>query len=244
MSPVATMAAIVSLITHVAVIGVLLTWPSEDTVRAVRLIDIEIAAVAGGSTPEAVPAVQAQPEPASAEPPSAAPRAKSDIPAGVPTPKTVPQRIEIARLPTTTSNASSTTPKYASPKTPGKAPDVAAQTLKTGRPAKRLEARLSDQSQVGPTVVIDTPIRAASGNPQPRYPMVARKRGFEGRSVVRARVSASGSVLTAEVTQSSGHRILDVAAREAVASWQFEPAVREDRAIAGQIDIPIEFRLR
>ena len=91
-----------------------------------------------------------------------------------------------------------------------------------------------------------TAAKASEGvdNPPPRYPLLARKRGYEGEAIVRVEVSRAGQVNAAEVVKSSGFDILDNAAREAVARWQFQPATRDGRPTAGRIDVPIEFRLR
>jgi protein TonB len=81
-------------------------------------------------------------------------------------------------------------------------------------------------------------------NKQPRYPHAARKRGYEGQAIINVRIGTRGEVLEAKVFQSSGHQILDTAASKAVTDWRFRPAKRDGRAVIGQIEIPIEFRLR
>ena len=64
-------------------------------------------------------------------------------------------------------------------------------------------ASLSDNSDIP---VTDTPVSSASGitigariavgrNTQPRYPLAARKRGYEGQAIIRARIGPSGNVL-------------------------------------------------
>ncbi len=95
---------------------------------------------------------------------------------------------------------------------------------------------------VGPQ--IKTRIAITPGNAQPRYPLHARKRGYEGRTVVRVAVSEDGKVAATKIAQSSGYKVLDVAAREAVAAWQFKPATRGGYPVTGRIDVPVEFRLR
>jgi protein TonB len=85
---------------------------------------------------------------------------------------------------------------------------------------------------------------AQPGNPQPHYPRIARRRGIQGRVVIRASVLQDGSVDRAHVKQSSGHRILDEAARNAVQGWRFRPATRAGHAVVSTIDIPVTFRLR
>jgi len=92
---------------------------------------------------------------------------------------------------------------------------------------------------------VSTAARASEGadNPAPRYPLLARKRGYEGESIIRVVVGADGRVTHTEIVKSSGHVILDNAAREAIAEWRFDPAKRGERPVSGTIEIPIQFRL-
>ncbi len=83
---------------------------------------------------------------------------------------------------------------------------------------------------------------AYGGNPKPVYPPLARERGLEGRVVLRAEVGADGSALSVTVAQSSGHAILDRAARDAVQRWRFTPARVDGVPVAGAIDVPVVFR--
>ncbi|MDX6749826.1 energy transducer TonB [Geminicoccaceae bacterium 1502E] len=85
---------------------------------------------------------------------------------------------------------------------------------------------------------------ALAGNPQPDYPPLARRRGLEGRVLLRIAVGADGAVRDVAVVEGSGHRLLDEAALEAVARWRFRPASDGVTAVAGTVDLPISFRLR
>ena len=67
-------------------------------------------------------------------------------------------------------------------------------------------------------------------NPKPEYPWAARRRGEEGRVMLRVRVSAQGTALAVEIAQSSGSALLDEAARDAVLRWRFVPARRGSEA--------------
>jgi periplasmic protein TonB len=80
-------------------------------------------------------------------------------------------------------------------------------------------------------------------NPKPPYPEVAKRRGWEGRTVLRVQVAADGSCSSAEVQQSSGHDILDESALKTVKTWKFVPAKRGDTPIASVVSVPIAFRL-
>lgn len=81
------------------------------------------------------------------------------------------------------------------------------------------------------------------GNQPPTYPYAARRRGMEGRVVVKVVVDRAGTVTTAAVAVSSGHRLLDRAALVAVKGWTFHPARRGGRAVGATIAIPIAFAL-
>lgn len=78
--------------------------------------------------------------------------------------------------------------------------------------------------------------------PEADYPLSARRRGQEGRVVVRMDVGPNGAVESAAVITSSGVTALDEAAMAASRNCRFSPAVREGVAIAGRIDQPFNFR--
>ncbi|MEE8352759.1 MAG: energy transducer TonB, partial [Rhodospirillales bacterium] len=82
-----------------------------------------------------------------------------------------------------------------------------------------------------------------SGNLPPEYPKRARRRGYEGRVLIRAIVTPMGVVDSTEIVQSSGHDILDRAAIRAVRRWRFTPATRDGKTVVGTIDVPISFWL-
>lgn len=80
-------------------------------------------------------------------------------------------------------------------------------------------------------------------NTQPRYPYAARRRGEEGRVVLRVQVTAAGDAADVVVLRTSGFRRLDQAAREAVRTWRFRPASRNGKAVPGILDVPVTFNL-
>ena len=95
-----------------------------------------------------------------------------------------------------------------------------------------------------------TPVRKAPrfagaglANPAPRYPYLARRRGQEGRVILRVLVSALGDAKAVSIRRSSGYRLLDEAALTAVSAWRFVPASDAERPVAGALDVPIWFRL-
>ncbi len=81
-------------------------------------------------------------------------------------------------------------------------------------------------------------------NPKPHYPTIAKSRGWQGKVLLRVKVSAQGLSDSVTVDTSSGHDILDEAAVEAVRKWRFIPAKRGDRPVASSVIVPILFTLR
>lgn len=80
-------------------------------------------------------------------------------------------------------------------------------------------------------------------NPPPVYPVLSRRRGEQGRVLLRVQVSAQGTAERVEIESGSGHARLDAAALEAVRRWRFVPARRGDTAVAASVRVPIVFRL-
>lgn len=83
----------------------------------------------------------------------------------------------------------------------------------------------------------------AAETPAPAYPTIARRRGIEGRVLVRLQVGADGQAVAATVERTSGHDVLDRAAAEALATWRLTPAERGGRPVPATILVPIRFRL-
>lgn len=118
-----------------------------------------------------------------------------------------------------------------------------------------------DTAKAAPAAATDSAVKSASTNnsaaatsppryqgpdlhnPNPRYPYVARQRGWQGRVVLRVEVSAHGQALKVSIATSSGYELLDQAAQETVQNWRFLPAQRAGLAVGGLIEVPINFRL-
>ena len=84
---------------------------------------------------------------------------------------------------------------------------------------------------------------AGLGNTAPRYPYAARLRGQQGRVVLRVHVTATGAAESLRGRRSSGYRLLDEAALDAVETWRFVPGTRFGMRVAGVVDVPITFKL-
>ena len=80
-------------------------------------------------------------------------------------------------------------------------------------------------------------------NPPPRYPDLARRRGWQGVAVLRVQVRTDGSPDCVELLKTSGHRMLDRASIETVRGWKFSPARTGGKAVKAWVEIPIRFQL-
>jgi protein TonB len=81
-------------------------------------------------------------------------------------------------------------------------------------------------------------------NPPPRYPVLARRRGLQGNVVLEVLVSRFGNVIDLRVLSSSGHPILDRAAKSSVKHWTFEPGMRGQEKVKMWVRVPIRFELK
>lgn len=81
-------------------------------------------------------------------------------------------------------------------------------------------------------------------HPAPRYPRQALRAGDTGTVLLRVLVDETGRPQEVVVERSSGHRLLDQAARDQVlAKWRFHPAQRDGRTVAAYALVPIAFNL-
>ncbi|MCH9020242.1 MAG: TonB family protein [Proteobacteria bacterium] len=79
---------------------------------------------------------------------------------------------------------------------------------------------------------------------KPGYPRLARRRGYEGRVLVRIDVLRTGLAGRVTLLRSSGHAVLDDAVLASLAKWRFIPARRAGVPTEGVIDIPVDFVLQ
>jgi protein TonB len=79
--------------------------------------------------------------------------------------------------------------------------------------------------------------------PPPRYPELARQRGWHGTVLLVVKIDASGRVTDVEVEESSGYQLLDAAAVGAVRRWRYKPAVGRNGPVATEELQPVTFRL-
>jgi protein TonB len=80
-------------------------------------------------------------------------------------------------------------------------------------------------------------------NPLPKYPRVAREKGYEGTVYLRVLVRADGRVEQLAVERSSGYEILDRAAADSVKEWAFFPAKKSGKPVESWVLLPVKFAL-
>ena len=165
-------------------------------------------------------------------------------------PPTRPERAEATANPAGAPAASPTSAKPATSPSQG---------TNTGNPAAASSTTASPNSAAGPAKSASTgnsPAKSrgsgdsrpgfrigSSGNPAPEYPRLARRRGQQGRVILRVEVDTTGQATSVAIHRSSGYRLLDRAAARTVHRWTFQPARRAGKITSGQVDVPVLFRL-
>lgn len=84
--------------------------------------------------------------------------------------------------------------------------------------------------------------RPLASNAEPKYPASMLRAGVGGTVVVLADVDAQGNAIDVRVVERSGERDLDRAALTAVRQWRFEPAMRNGKAVATSVKVPVDFK--
>ena len=80
-------------------------------------------------------------------------------------------------------------------------------------------------------------------NRAPKYPRMARKKGYEGTVVLEVLVDENGKVDDLMLFKSSGHAILDKAAISSVKKWLFEPGTIGRKRVKMKVKLPVRFKL-
>jgi len=81
-------------------------------------------------------------------------------------------------------------------------------------------------------------------NTPPQYPLIARRRGYEGSVLLEVLVKKDGRAGSIRLARSSGYEVLDRAAIKGVRTWLFHPAKRGDESVEMWVEIPIRFQLK
>ncbi|MDG2526610.1 energy transducer TonB [Stenotrophomonas sp. HITSZ_GD] len=125
----------------------------------------------------------------------------------------------------------------------------AAETTATAQPLpeasnQRPATMVRHDAAPKPAVVRNRDARPLASNPVPAYPARALRSGVEGSVTARLQVDANGRVSDAEIVSRTGarDRDLDRAVLNTVRDWRFEPAMRNGRAVATTVQLPVDFR--
>jgi protein TonB len=215
-------AAFVALALHAGAVAALASVRPAD--RPVRRADSGFELVVLAGSPEPVVARVSQPRPEPEPEPEVAPPPVEPVPVETPNPPVNPPVVK------KTAAVRPPVPVPMPPDAPGTETDATAVT---------------DDAAQDPATLYTPPDGKAAylHNPLPRYPRDARRRRIEGTVVLDVTVDAAGRPARVEVQSSSGFPMLDRAALEAVGGWRFEPARRRGVAIAGDVRVPVVFRL-
>lgn len=110
---------------------------------------------------------------------------------------------------------------------------------------KKMERKPAPQrpTPVAAAKTANVPQPVVIRNTPPVYPETARRAGWEGRVTVRVEVSADGLPISVALEKSSGYGVLDQAALRAVKGWRFQPRTIGGVAMAGMVDVPVNFTL-
>ena len=80
-------------------------------------------------------------------------------------------------------------------------------------------------------------------NPHPEYPMIARKKGWQGKLLLAVHVDKNGNVLNVHVKETSGFEVLDKVSIKTLSDWKFLPARLGDNYVEDNLNIPVSFKL-
>ena len=80
-------------------------------------------------------------------------------------------------------------------------------------------------------------------NPYPTYPLIARKKGWEGRVILQTNVDKEGNVKYIKILESSGFKVFDDVSIETLTKWKFRPAKVGNKFVEDIVNIPVKFVL-
>lgn len=141
-------------------------------------------------------------------------------------------------------SVAATRPASASRPAPTRPPDaVAVPTTETPAPIDTFAPEAPVDSLGSDTGPAEESLLLRRGTP-PRYPSPALSRRLEGEVELLILVGIDGRPETVTITRSSGHAVLDRAAREHVLRrWVFEPLLRDGIPVPAYARVPVRFTL-
>lgn len=119
--------------------------------------------------------------------------------------------------------------------------------IPTALPKRKDLPRTGDEHP-SPGTSLDQPTTMATPNYKennpPAYPLLARRRNYEGTVLLDVLVRRDGRVGSIRLAESSGHTSLDQSAIRGVRKWTFHPGTRGGEAVEMWVTIPIRFQLK
>lgn len=123
---------------------------------------------------------------------------------------------------------------------------------------KKIEKVIPQQPVLRPVVKGNSPVNVSSSgqgaqtkakpdylsNPAPRYPLEARRNGWEGTVLIKAYINKEGYPENIEIERSSGHLTLDETALKTVGKWKFSPARIGKTPVESTAHLPVRFVLK
>jgi len=166
------------------------------------------------------------------------PPRKKRVPAPRPSPVLMPKTRTDAETARKTRAAAEFRPPENRPKAPALSAPVGG--TKTGStPAKRR----APAKPGGASSALRRAVPLYARRPAMKYPLRARRRGYQGSVELEVLVGADGKVQKVKVISSSGYKVLDRAAVRWVKQWTFIPAMRGDEKVASWVKVPVRFKL-
>lgn len=80
-------------------------------------------------------------------------------------------------------------------------------------------------------------------NPKPDYPAIAKRRNWQGTTILLVNVSKQGEVKQVNIHKSSGYEMLDKSALSSVKRWHFLPGTENGSAVPMEVLVPVHYKL-
>lgn len=200
--------------------------------------------------PLSPPAPEPAPEPKPKPAPKSEPEPGRDrVPEIKATPPPLPEKQKPSQLISESQPVPFSRPE---PITGKEKPDVPA-SLPEREPRPRTILKTDEQKQADSDLTVEKTsapplIREAKpryrDNPPPLYPILARKRNYQGTVILDVYIDRIGNAEEVKIYKTSGHAVLDKAAVMTVKDWLFEPGMKGEEKIEMWVKIPIRYQLK
>lgn len=230
--------------------GLVLAWLADDfqapePPQALPVLAVDMLSIENQAAEQAAPPAE---PPARPEPPPPPPLPAAPVSRPAPQSPPVPKSELTAKKPPRQPRKQEPRPSITQPADPASGADTA--PAENGAPASAPSPATGNAvPQAGrsptpaPTTSIYIPAEYAASNRKPVYPTLSRRYGEEGTVVLRVLVNADGRAGQVEIHSSSGYKLLDQSAQQAVQGWRFAPATNNGQPVSDWFLVPIPFKL-